>query len=93
MALNKLGSSVQLVDCVQVDVDEIIEEVIRNWKYLNRVNVCDMNVRDISDIHRKGFKVIKYMKWFSRDPDVDMKSNYTSNLFSVDQIRVIAKFR
>ncbi len=44
MALNKLGSSVQLVDCVQVDVDDIIEEVVRKWKYSNRVNVCDINI-------------------------------------------------
>ena len=93
MALNKLGSSVQLVDCVQVDVDDIIEEVVRKWKYSSRVNVCDMNIRDIDDNHRKRFKVIKYLKWFSRNPDMDMKSNYTSKLFSADQIRVIAKFR
>jgi len=91
-ALTRWGIHV-LDNFEEIDVDQVVEKVIDRWRRGSYVLNTDIQLRNIPDNLREGFKTLKYKRWFYADPCMVKQPKYISVLHKFEQINTIAKFR
>lgn len=77
----------------KVDVEDVMDKVVKTWKSKTYIPDCTLQIREIPEEISKGFKTLKYIRWFSVHPDVAKHTKFTSMLHRFDHINVVAKFR
>jgi len=92
-ALARWGVFHVMEELVEVDIEDISDRMTNYWKSKTFIPDCTMQIRDIPDEISKGFKTLKYIKWFAADPDCARHVKFTAALHRFDHINVVAKFR
>ena len=91
-SLLRLGCSCQLTGLHVVDVSKCLNEALEKWAG-GRLLDTPCQIREIPDSEHKGFKLKKYLRWFSKGADTDLKDRFMYHLVDKDLVQAMARFR
>jgi hypothetical protein len=76
----------------KIDVCKCTKEAHDRWAQ-GRLLEAPCQVREVPDSEHLGFKLKKYLQWFSYGANMDAKQRYIYHLFDQDLVQTMARFR